>query len=209
MLRISSLMMVTPYEVNSRVFIPCLTFSGALVKLRRDWEICVENTLIYGLVVVTVLVGGVALKVSETKYAAGERLKEVYEKRLSNLFFAFGVSGANGFLRAIRDANPGRSFLNLARRIIKIQEEMGEVSEAFLVATTSAVTRKKKTKDDVREELIDVAIVALDCALTRMPGEEGLSDNEIETKIMGVLAEKLGKWRDQRDKMGAFVEDDV
>ena len=66
---------------------------------------------------------------------------------------------------AIRAANPTRNEDNLHRRIIKLGEEYGEAAEAYL-NVSSARTGKAKTWDDVREELADVLIVAVDVALT-------------------------------------------
>lgn len=122
----------------------------------------------------------------------------------------------NALMRAIRDANPQRHFDSMARRLLKIGEEYGEATEAYLVFTSTATSRKKKTKDDIREECMDMAIVALDCALTRLPGEEDLTDDDIEFICMEVLSDKLAKWKRQRaaqesitDNAGPLVVDDA
>lgn len=70
----------------------------------------------------------------------------------------------------VRDANPDRSLANLDRRSLKLLEEMGELGQAFLNITSPA-NPKLKTWDDVREEIADCLIVALDIAWTRLPGE--------------------------------------
>ena len=114
--------------------------------------------------------------------------------------------GGNALLRAISDANPQRKFVTMARRLLKIGEEYGEATEAYLVFTSTATSRKKKTKDDIREECMDIAIVALDCALTRMPGEDDLTDEDVEFICMEVLAEKLAKWKRQRDTQTAITD---
>src|ERR1700722_12797574 len=68
---------------------------------------------------------------------------------------------------AVEQANPQRSLATLPRRLHKLLEELGEVSEAYLNAT-SINNGKGKTWADVREEAVDVLIVALDIALTDM-----------------------------------------
>jgi NTP pyrophosphatase (non-canonical NTP hydrolase) len=65
----------------------------------------------------------------------------------------------------VDDANPERSITNLTRRVLKLIEELGETSEAFL-GVTSANNHKNKKWDDVSEESADVLIVAIDIALT-------------------------------------------
>ncbi len=115
----------------------------------------------------------------------------------------------NALLRAIREANPQRKYETMARRLLKIGEELGEASEAYLVFSSTSTSRKKKNKDDVREECMDVAIVALDCALTRMPGEENLTDDDLEFICMEVLAAKLAKWKRQRDAQEAITENAI
>lgn len=77
-------------------------------------------------------------------------------------------------IAAIGDANPTRHFGNLGRRIIKLQEELGEHAEAYL-NVTSVGNGKGKTWDDVREESADILIVAVDVALTPV-GEQAESD---------------------------------
>jgi NTP pyrophosphatase (non-canonical NTP hydrolase) len=71
----------------------------------------------------------------------------------------------------IKMANPYRDYANLSRRSIKLIEELGEVAEAWL-SVTSPSNGKMKTWDDVREEIADCLIVALDIAWTALPGEE-------------------------------------
>jgi len=80
---------------------------------------------------------------------------------------------------AVYDANPTRNVSNVNRRIIKLGEEYGEASEAYL-NVTSAGNGKGKTWADVREELADVLIVALDVVLTPMSDDENLSDIQTE-----------------------------
>ena len=73
-----------------------------------------------------------------------------------------------GIIPAIRDANLTRQSGNYGRRLIKLQEELGEHAEAYL-NVTSAGNGKGKTWDDVREEAADILIVAVDVALTPRP----------------------------------------
>jgi hypothetical protein len=68
----------------------------------------------------------------------------------------------------IKKANPERSHECIRRRLLKILEELGETSEAYL-SRTSASNYKDKTWDDYREEGCDTLIVMLDVALTSLP----------------------------------------
>lgn len=67
---------------------------------------------------------------------------------------------------AVLAANPARSQANLSRRVLKLVEELGEVSEAYLGVTSGSSNGKGKTWDDFREETADVFIVGMDIALT-------------------------------------------
>lgn len=77
----------------------------------------------------------------------------------------------------IRDANPERSRDTLSRRMFKLNEEFGEHAEAYL-NVTSKNNGKGKTWDDVREEIADTLIVAVDVALT--PPLPTMALNEVE-----------------------------
>ena len=70
-----------------------------------------------------------------------------------------------GILPAIMHANMTRSFGNYGRRLIKLQEELGEHAEGYL-NVTSLGNGKGKSWDDVREEAADLLIVAADVAMT-------------------------------------------
>ena len=120
-------------------------------------------------------------------------------------------------LQQIRQANPGRHFSNLARRIIKLGEEKGEVCEAYL-NVTSEHNPKQKSWVDVREELVDLMIVSLDCALTPNPHEledfdvsteTGRRDLDlhIEAEIAWLLTSKLAKWQRNRSTMKVVTDD--
>jgi NTP pyrophosphatase (non-canonical NTP hydrolase) len=71
----------------------------------------------------------------------------------------------NSIIETIKAANPERSLFTTKRRLLKIGEEKGEVCEALLNVTSSH-NMKHKSWDDVREELVDCFIVAVDIALT-------------------------------------------
>lgn len=77
----------------------------------------------------------------------------------------------------IRDANPERNNKTLLRRIFKLTEEFGEHAEAYL-NVTSKNNGKGKSWDDVREEIADTLIVAVDVALT--PANDGESGEAVE-----------------------------
>lgn len=90
--------------------------------------------------------------------------------------------------------NPVYDERYLSRRVIKVGEESGEISEAFL-SVTSESNSKNKTFEDVREEAVDTAIVALDIALTKFPGEEEMDDEQLYAAVENMIAKKLTKWR--------------
>jgi NTP pyrophosphatase (non-canonical NTP hydrolase) len=68
-------------------------------------------------------------------------------------------------IESIKNANPERSVASIKRRLLKMSEEKGEVCEAILNLTCEK-NSKNKTWDDLREELVDCFIVAVDIALT-------------------------------------------
>jgi NTP pyrophosphatase (non-canonical NTP hydrolase) len=98
-------------------------------------------------------------------------------------------------IRAVQAVNRERHHSSLNRRIIKVMEELGEVSEAYL-NVTSATNGKGKTWDDVREELADLAITALDTALTPMPDREDQDEDKIRADLELEVERKLQKWAD-------------
>ena len=114
-------------------------------------------------------------------------LRGTIERRLDN-----PKPVADELTQAIRNANLTRHHTTLNRRIIKLAEELGEVSEAYL-NVTSLNNGKGKTWADVREEMADLVIVALDCALTATPDQEasGLSQVEIEDAMLAIVHAKL------------------
>ena len=99
----------------------------------------------------------------------------------------------NEVIRLVQQANKRRNHQNFARRHIKLSEEYGEVSEAYL-SVTSPSNAKGKTWDDVREELADCLIVTLDLILTPLPDQENYSPEQIEQGMMEMVRTKLAKW---------------
>ena len=93
---------------------------------------------------------------------------------------------------------PGRRIDNLVRRLAKLMEEVGELSEAML-SVTSENNAKKKKWDDIAIEAIDVLIMATDIALTKPPGCT-LSDEEWRLHLRHALTRKLHKWSEQLDE---------
>ncbi len=67
----------------------------------------------------------------------------------------------------VREVNPHRTPANLYRRLLKILEELGESSEAYL-SVSSPHNYKAKTWLDYREEAVDTLIVLIDVALTEL-----------------------------------------
>jgi len=100
----------------------------------------------------------------------------------------------------IRDAHPGRQDIEFCRRILKIMEELGELSEAYLNAS-SENNYKNKTYADVREELTDMVILVIDMAATRLPGEEHMAQKEFEGMQLDILHKKIAKWNTIKHKI--------
>ena len=89
-------------------------------------------------------------------------------------------------IELVAKANPGRQKNNLNRRIHKLLEEVGEVSEAWLNAT-SATNHKKKEWADVEEEAADVLIVAADVALTPI-------DDDTQAVLQDRITTYVNQW---------------
>lgn len=71
----------------------------------------------------------------------------------------------HAIVREINEANPYRGPDCVRRRLLKVLEEVGEASEAYL-SRTGRGNYKDKTWNDYREEAIDSLIVLIDVALT-------------------------------------------
>ena len=87
----------------------------------------------------------------------------------------------------IAQANPTRCKTNLDRRVIKMLEELGELSEAFL-SITSVGNERNKTWADVQEEAVDVLIVGTDIALTPLLDED---DHAIQHRLVRYTCDNL------------------
>jgi len=96
----------------------------------------------------------------------------------------------------IYKANPRRSLDNLGRRMEKIMEELGEATAARL-NVTSELNHKGSTWGDLREELLDVIIIATDCLYTPMPIDEGKTREEVEAEMFEEFKRKMAKWEKQ------------
>jgi hypothetical protein len=113
-------------------------------------------------------------------------------------------------IQLILEINARRTPDQLARRVIKLQEECGELAEAYL-GVTSSYNRKHKTWPDIREEAIDTALVALDVALTPTPEEYAQNRDyldmyeEIRADIQRVVKRKLAKWARAQKKRGTAI----
>lgn len=103
-----------------------------------------------------------------------------------------GLSSGD-LLGMIRDACDDRHFDKIARRLLKAGEELGEASQAYLRSTGNSP--KPMTIADLREEIVDLNVVALDLLLHRLPGEESLSEEEFAQVLLDIFNAKLGKWR--------------
>ena len=80
----------------------------------------------------------------------------------------------------VQGADPNRGTRTVLRRLVKLSEEAGEAAEAWL-QNTSERNLKGKTDDDVREEIADTLIMALDVGLTfisRTETEEATASSE-------------------------------
>lgn len=96
----------------------------------------------------------------------------------------------------IYKANPKRSLDNLGRRMLKIGEENGEAVEAYL-NMTSELNAKGSSWKDLREELLDIVIIAVDCLYTPIPIDEGKNREQIEAEIFEEFKRKMAKWEKQ------------
>lgn len=97
-------------------------------------------------------------------------------------------------LKKIQTVHGPKSYLNdinwnyLGRRLLKLSEEKGELSQAFLDYTSNSPSRGK-TMDDLVEEAVDTAIVALDIALVLAYGEHDV--------VNDMVIKKINKWKNR------------
>jgi len=94
----------------------------------------------------------------------------------------------------VHAANRDRRMELFARRMLKLGEEYGEASQAYL-SISSEKNGKNKTWDDVREELVDVLVVTLDLLCHKFPDEhEETNATDKAIVINKELDRKLKKW---------------
>jgi NTP pyrophosphatase (non-canonical NTP hydrolase) len=109
----------------------------------------------------------------------------------------------------VRDFDNDRTPVFMIRRIGKTTEELGELWQAFLDVTDIKASReddknlhrgpKGKGWVDVREEIADLVICALDLAATKLPIDEGKTREEIEAEVLEMVQLKLDKWAKSKD----------
>ena len=107
--------------------------------------------------------------------------------------------------KEIIEINPARSVQDFEHRSMKILEELGEVSEAWL-NVNSVANAKNKTWEDVREEAVDVAIVALDLIFTNLPIDTNKSHEDLMVEVETLFLSKLAKWRSNIEKQKALLK---
>jgi len=95
-------------------------------------------------------------------------------------------------------ANRKRSMEIFPRRLLKLGEEYGEASQAYL-SISSEKNGKNKTWEDVREELTDCIIVAMDLYCHEMPDEENVTLEDKVAQLNADIDRKLKKW-DKKQK---------
>lgn len=108
-------------------------------------------------------------------------------------------NSAASIMGLVQAANIGRNHATLPRRFMKATEELGEASEAYL-NVTSDVNGKNKSWDDVREELADLLIVALDLNLTAMPDQPNADPAFLIDQLAQRVSSKVDKWNKSSDR---------
>jgi NTP pyrophosphatase (non-canonical NTP hydrolase) len=102
-----------------------------------------------------------------------------------------------GVLKDIQEIGAvNRSPATVERRVLKATEEVGELAEAVLSAT-SASNAKGKTWMNIVDEACDVAIMGIDIAMTKPPGQESIDDAVWRDIVKNIFALKLKKWQTQ------------
>jgi NTP pyrophosphatase (non-canonical NTP hydrolase) len=102
-----------------------------------------------------------------------------------------------GILKDIQEIGAvTRSPATLERRLLKATEELGELAEAVLSAT-SASNAKRKNWMDIVDEACDVAIMGIDIAMTKPPGQESIDDEAWRDVVKKIFSLKLKKWQTQ------------
>lgn len=96
-------------------------------------------------------------------------------------------------IEKVHGANRDRRMEIFARRMLKLGEEYGEASQAYL-SVSSEKNGKNKSWSDVREELVDVLVVTLDLLCYELPDGSGADLESIKEAINKELDRKLAKW---------------
>jgi NTP pyrophosphatase (non-canonical NTP hydrolase) len=97
-------------------------------------------------------------------------------------------------IEKVHAANRDRRMELFARRLLKLGEEYGEASQAYL-SVSSEKNGKDKSWADVREELVDVLVVTLDLLCHQFPDDH--EQMNLDDKILMIHREmdrKLKKW---------------
>lgn len=97
-----------------------------------------------------------------------------------------------------------RSPATVERRLIKATEELGELAEAILSATSKSGA-KGKTWMDIIEEAVDLSVMGIDIALTKPPGSEQISDDAWRDVVTKIFALKLKKWVTQVEEERTLI----
>lgn len=82
------------------------------------------------------------------------------------------IALVEGIILSVERVNLSRSLSDLPRRLVKFDEEKGEVANDWL-ALSSAGNGKQRNSADLLEEMSDLMVVAVDLALTPMGMLEG------------------------------------
>lgn len=96
-------------------------------------------------------------------------------------------------------ANLKRDMTIFARRLLKLGEEYGEANQAYL-SVSSENNSKDKSWEDVREELADTIIVAMDLYCHAMPDEENVTLESKMAQLHSDIDRKLKKWHKKQKK---------
>lgn len=96
-------------------------------------------------------------------------------------------------------ANLKRTMDIFGRRMLKLGEEFGEACQAYL-SISSENNSKNKSWEDVREELTDCIIVAIDLYCHQMPDEADMDQDKKIASLHEMLDKKLKKWHKKQKK---------
>ena len=100
----------------------------------------------------------------------------------------------------VHEANDKRRHhTNIPRRTMKAVEELGEMCNAYL-SVTSKLNPKEKTWTNVREEMVDALIMAIDLLYTPFPDDGTKTKKEIEQEVLKAFDKAMKKWKDQISK---------